>query len=216
MKLLLTSAGLRNDSLRNAVRSLVEKENIRIAFIPTAANTEIGDKHWLIDDLVNCRKVGAVDIVDISAIPKEKWLPRIKGVDVLVFGGGNMFHLMHWITKSGLQEELPELLKTRVYVGISAGSMVTNQSLSLRQSQHLYEEDMDKTGDGVALGYVPFFTLPHLNSADFPKVREENIALEAQKAHAPIYAIDDNSAIKVVNGKVDVISEGKWKLFNAR
>jgi len=30
----------------------------------------------------------------------------------------------------------------------------------------------------------------------------------------PSYAIDDQTALKVVGGSVEVISEGHWKLFN--
>ena len=69
MKLLLTSSGISNASLANALKRLV-KSPIKIAFIPTAANTVNEEKSWLINDLNNCKKLGSVDIVDISALPR--------------------------------------------------------------------------------------------------------------------------------------------------
>lgn len=35
----------------------------------------------------------------------------------------------------------------------------------------------------------------------------------AAKVDYPLYAVDDETAIKVVDGKVEVVSEGEWKLF---
>ena len=120
MKLMLTSAGVTNKSLENALKQLV-KGKIKMAFIPTAANIEEGDKDWLITDLNNCRKLGEVDIVDISALEKDVWLSRLEKANVIFVGGGNTVYLMVCVLKSGLDKELKELLKTRVYVGISAG-----------------------------------------------------------------------------------------------
>ena len=114
MKLLLTSAGLSNPSIVKAMEDLLgnSAKGVNLAFIPTAANVESGDKSWMIDDLNNFRKSGfQVDIVDISAVPKDVWLPRLQEAKVLFFGGGNTFHLMHCVKQSDLQNELPELLK---------------------------------------------------------------------------------------------------------
>ncbi|MBI2106931.1 Type 1 glutamine amidotransferase-like domain-containing protein [Candidatus Woesearchaeota archaeon] len=217
MKLLLTSGGLTNKSLRNALRDLVrpEKEN-RIAFIPTAANVEDSSKEWLINDLVNCQQLGIVDIVDISALKKQLWLPRLKKANILVFGGGNTFHLMYWIKKSGLEKWLPELLKTRVYVGISAGSIVANPVLSVSSSKILYYEDLKLMKDMKGLGYVDFLIRPHLNSEHFPKIRVEILKEQMKTLSKPLYAIDDNTAIKIVNNKVEIISEGKWELLQPK
>src|SRR3989338_7932302 len=111
MKLLLTSAGLTNASIANALFDLVGKkpEDTSLFFIPTAANVGSSDKEWLIDDLYNIKKQNFknIDIVDISALPKEIWQPRLEEADVLFFGGGNTPHLMRWIIESGLKEILP-------------------------------------------------------------------------------------------------------------
>jgi len=218
MKLLLTSGGFTNKSIANSLLKLTQRpfKRLKLAFIPTAANVEEGGKEWLIDNLVNCKKLGfkEIDIVDISALSKKIWLKKLKDADILMFGGGNTFHLMYWLKKSGLIKILRSLLKTRVYVGISAGSMITASNFNLSMSQRLYYEDIGKYKDNEGLGYVNFHIRPHFNSPDFPKVRTNYLAKIAKNMPEPIYAIDDQSAIKFDNGQISVVSEGKWKRFN--
>ncbi len=130
MKLLLTSAGITNKSLARALKQLVGGE-MRFAFIPTAAHHSVGDKGWLIKNYAECQKLGSVDIVDISAVGKDVWLPRLKAADVIVVGGGRgILHLLKWMKKSGLEKMLPGLLRSRVYVGISSGSMIAQRRIS--------------------------------------------------------------------------------------
>ncbi len=219
MKLLLTSGGITNTSIRVALFDLVGKkpEETSLVFIPTAANVEMGDKGWLIDDLANLKKQNfkSIDIADISAVDEKIWKPKFEHADVLFFGGGNAYHLMEWITRSGLVSLLPEFLKSKIYVGLSAGSMVMSKDFALKISQLVYEEDLDKTEDVPGLNYVDFYFLPHLNSPDFSKLREQNIREFTEGIREKIYALDDNSALKVVDGKVEVISEGEWFVINA-
>jgi dipeptidase E len=218
MKLLLTSGGIANTSIANALFGLVGKkpEETSLVFIPTASNVEVGDKTWLINDLVNLKKLNfkSIDIADISAVEEKIWRPKLEDADVLFFGGGNTYHLMEWINKSGLVSFLSKLLKDKVYVGSSAGSMVASKDLALRISQIIYEEDLDKTEDMPSLNLVDFYFLPHLNSSSFTKMREENIRDTVQGMTEKIYVMDDNSALKVIDDKVEVISEGKWFVIN--
>lgn len=218
MKLLLTSAGITNKSIENALFELVGKkaEEASVAFIPTASNVESGDKWWVIKDLVNLQKLNfkQIDIVDISALEEEKWKPRLEEADILFFEGGNSYHLMEWMNKSGLTKQLPELLKTRVYVGISAGSMVLSKDLALNLSQVLYEEDLDRKEEMAGLGYVGYYFLPHMNSEYFNKLRKDNIEKSINEMAEKIYVMDDNSAIKIVDGVVEIISEGEYLEYN--
>jgi len=215
MKLLLTSAGLSNPSISKALEDLLAKpiKGVKLSFIPTAANVEPGDKSWMIDDLNNFHKAGfEVDIVDISAVSKEIWLPRLKESEVIFFGGGNTFHLMYWVKQSGLQDELPELLKTRVYAGISAGSCIAGPTI-FNSVQNLFDEEYElEIKEG--LGLVDFQFIPHLNSPYFDKIREENLQEASKDIIEPVYALDDNSALKVNDGKVEIISEGKYLTYN--
>jgi len=218
MKLLLTSSGITNQSITNALFSLTGKkpEDTTVVFIPTAATIETGDKEWFIIDLVSLRKLNfkSIEITDISAVDEKVWKPSIKGADVLFFEGGNTFHLMEWLNKSGLAEMLPELLKDKVYVGASAGSMVMCKDMATKLALWLYEEDTPKVDNIQCLNFVDFYFLPHLNSPYF-KVRNDSFIRDVTKdIKDKIYVLDDDSALKIVDGNVEVISEGKWFAIN--
>jgi len=210
---MLTSAGIRNESLSEALRRLVGENLMRIAFIPTAANVEEGDKGWLIDDLVNCKKLGEVDIVDISALEKNVWLLRLKRANVIFVGGGDTAYLMKCIRESGLSEEISDLLKTRVYVGISAGSIVLSKTLQVSSEClfGLYGDEVDNPPRG--LGLIDFHMRPHLNSEYFPKVVDENLRKVFADFDEDVYALDDESAVVYDNGKIEIVSEGKWEKY---
>mgnify|MGYP001572433757 CR=1 FL=1 len=214
MKLLLTSAGITNTSIAKALFDLVGKEpkDTSLVFIPTAANAEQGDKNWLIEDLVNLQKLGlkSIDITDIALNDEMLWKSKLVVADILFFKGGDEYYLMEWINKSGLAVLLPELLKTKVFVGVSAGSMVTNKDLPTAISQIVYEEDFDKKENVPALNFVDFYFLPHLNSPYFKSVREDIIRKATVGMIEKIYALDDNSALKIIDGKVEIVSEGIW------
>jgi dipeptidase E len=219
MKLLLTSNGLSNKSIADALFELVGKpaSETVVAFIPTAMNIGVGDKDWFVDDLMNIKKQGVkcLDVVDISALPVEIWRPRLEAADVLFFSGGNTSHLMRWIVESGLKDLLPEFLKTKVWAGISAGSMVTNPTLSLSSSdKKIYYEEITGYKSEEALGYVDFYVRPHYNSAYFPKASKGYLEGIAREFKAKIYALDDMSALKIVDDVVEVVSEGDYLVLN--
>jgi dipeptidase E len=215
MKLFLTSAGISNPTIAKALEDLLGKSTIgaKLAFIPTAANVEAGDKSWMIDDLNNFKKAGfEVDIVDISAVSKKIWLPRLKDAELLFLGGGNSSHLMYWVKQSGLQEELPLLLESRIYAGISAGSCIAGPTID-NSVQNLFGETYElEIKEG--LGLVNFQFIPHLNSPSFDKIREKYLKEASKELTESVYALDDNSALKIVDKNVEIASEGVWKKFN--
>jgi dipeptidase E len=221
MKLLLTSAGIRNESLKGALLKLVGKpvEEASVVFIPTASDIENGDKDWLLDDIERFRAVGAwkqFDIVDIAAVEKNFWESRIREADVLYVGGGNEYFLMHHIENSGLKELLPELLKTKVWVGVSAGSMVLGKKFESEFARVIKDEDFVPPYDKVEafLNYFDFSIKPHLNSDYFPSATAENMEKNLGLHPGPIYAIDDQTAICIDGDKLEVVSEGTWRKFN--
>ncbi|MFA5886815.1 MAG: Type 1 glutamine amidotransferase-like domain-containing protein [Patescibacteria group bacterium] len=213
MKLLLTSNGLSNQSIANALFELTGKpaSETTIVFIPTAMNAARGSKDWFINDLYNIKKQGFkfIDIVDISALPKEVWLPKIESGDVLFFSGGNTYHLMYWLKESGLSELLPELLKTRVYAGISAGSIITNPSIAYSSSDKIkyYEEKFGYKSE-TALNLVDFYIYPHFNSQKHIFSRKEYLEKTAKETKKSVYGLDDESALKVADGIVTMVTEG--------
>jgi len=220
MKLLLTSAGLRNQTIVKALDELVGKplDQLKVAFIPTASNLEEGDKDWLIDDLrrLSFLKFKEIDIVDVSALPKEIWLERLKNADVFFVEGGNTYYLIHWFNKSGLSEILPELLKTRVYIGVSAGSMVVCPSLENNDAYSNESENFLKTNQQITqqgLGLVDFMVEPHINSQYFPEINLANLKDRSKQYNYPIYGIDDDTAIKIDGDQLEVVTQGVWEKF---
>ena len=218
MKLLLTSEGITNPSIAKALLELLGKpfEKSCVTYIPTAANGEEGDKGWVNVNMDAIRDLGflSFDVIDISIESKAVWLPSFQKADVLVFGGGNVEYLLDWLETSGAKKVLPDLCKTRVYMGLSAGSMVAAKTISLSQTDMLYYEKTGKLEKRNGLGFVDFEIRPHLNSPDFPKVRLDYLGKLARQTPTTFYALDDASAIKVDGANISVVSEGKWKKFN--
>jgi dipeptidase E len=210
MKLLLTSGGLRNPTLITALLELAEKpaSELKVAFIPTALNTEPGDKGWAIAQMVRLQNMGVlqVDIVDISAIPKAIWLPRLQESNVIFVNGGNTTHLMTCFNKNGLTAEIPMLLKTSVYVGVSAGSYIATPDLRFNS---------DKTKKVLAgLHLVEFGLQTHYQSPTFPLARSyEAVKKRVKNCPYTVYAIDDQMAIRVDGKKVEPVGEGEYAVF---
>lgn len=231
MKFLLTSAGISNDSIRAALVDLLGKpiEACKAVCIPTAIYalpSGVGDG-WLTLHLLNLgwEEYGLLELTALPTIPEECWLPALEAADCLLVGGGNNGYLAHWLHQSGLAARLPALLRDTVYVGVSAGSMVATHSLQADQEYLArtgvyrdadFEEDAPLgAGSDRALGLLPFVIRPHLGADYFPTATAERFARSAAALDVPLYAIDDQTALKVVDGEVEVVSEGEWRLFPA-
>ncbi len=217
MKLLLTSAGLTNGSIVDALGDLAGKpfHKLSVAFIPTAANTLSEDKGWLLTEMQECYKLGLqfFDIVDVAALPKELILQRLSPADILVFSGGDTYPLLQEIQQKNIKTLLSELLKEKIYVGISAGSMITAPTMTFQMDAEIYEEGEYVHDVDEGLDYVPFHIKPHFLSSYFPKVTASNVKKIRQTVQQPIYLLDDQSAVVVDGENVKVISEGVWKKF---
>ena len=234
MKLLLTSLGLTNESIKKALVELLGKpiNQSTALFVPTAiyAYPKATNYAWnFMQSIANLgwKKFGVLELTAIPSLNKDAFLPEIEEADALIVGAGNGFYLSFWMQKSGLFDILPKLLeKGKTYVGISAGSMVLTYSLyfdpkRFEKTGIYYDDEYDEEGpinasSDKTMQIVDFVIRPHLNSNMIPKAKLETIEKWATKSDAPLYAIDDQTALKVVNGKVEVITEGEWKLFEKR
>lgn len=217
MKLLLTSNGFSNQKIADVLFELVGKkpEDTSLVFVPTASNVEMGDKGWFINDLINIsnQNFKSVAIADISAVSEEVWRPQFEEADVLFFEGGESYHLMNWVNKSGLAKLLPDMLKSKVYMGLSAGSMIVGPDLDLRLSKIIYGGDAAE--DSMSgLGLVDFYFLPHLNSPYFRPRTEEILKDVVKDVPRKMYVLDDQSALKVVDGHVEHVGDGEYLEFN--
>jgi dipeptidase E len=220
MRLLLTSAGIKNTSIRNALLDLLGKpiaESSALC-IPTATYPLPGgaDLAWRFISgreprtpmcELGWKSLGVLELTALPSLDADQWVPVVRETDVLLVNGGDPLYLCYWMRQSGLADILPSLRET-VYVGLSAGSLVMTPRVG---------EDFVRwkppTGSDSTLGLVDFSIFPHLDNEDLP----ENSLADAERWAAgipgPAYAIDDETAITVIDGTVEVISEGHWKLF---
>ncbi|MDB5188072.1 MAG: hypothetical protein JWO50_592 [Candidatus Kaiserbacteria bacterium] len=208
MKLLLTSAGITNQSIADSLIDLVGKkvEDIKIGFIPTAANIEKGNKDWFIRQFIDLYAYGFtwIDIVDIS-IPEIDWKNRFAETDVIMVSGGNTFYLLEQIRKAGFAEWLKTIQDTKVYVGISAGSIVATPSIAIAAVDN-GDINYSNLTDLNGFGLVDFEVSPHTPE----QVSNEGNLNYIKSSGAKLYGIDNQSAIRVVDGEVGAVSEGVW------
>jgi dipeptidase E len=219
VKLLLTSAGIKNTSIRDALVDLLGKpiaESSALC-IPTAQYARAGGagRAWQFisgrDPIcpmceLGWQSLGVLELTALPSIDEELWVPLVQETDVLLVSGGDALYLCHWMRESGLADLLLSLHET-VWVGLSAGSLVMTPSIG---------EDFVRwrrpSGDR-ALGLVDFSIFPHVDHEAMPDNSMPNAEKWAAGMPVPCYAIDDETAIKVTDGTVEVVSEGHWKLF---
>lgn len=215
MKLLLTSGGLRNESIRDGLRRLVDRSfaDAKLVLVMTAATAQAGNHDWLVEDINRVYGLGwgRFNILEINGLPRQVVLRRLADADVIYVEGGNAYHLAHSILRANLADELLRLLQDRVYVGASAGSMLFTRRLTDRLTA-LYGVDdelyqLNERRPVSPFGLFDWFVQPHVDfaSGDPPP---------ATRLDCPLYAIDDQTAHRVLDNHVEVVSEGRWRLLD--
>jgi dipeptidase E len=221
VKLLLTSAGIRNPSIRDALVDLLGKPigESNALCIPTASyghpmagplrawNFISGQESRTPMCELGWKSLGVLELTALPSIDDELWVPLVRATDVLLVNGGDALYLCHWMRESGLADLLPSL--DAVWAGLSGGSMV----MTPRVGEDFVIWKPPGGGD-EALGVVDFSIFPHVDNPDLPENTMAGAEGWAAGIHGPAYAIDDETAIKVVDGSVEVITEGHWKLFS--
>ena len=219
MKLLLTSGGITNTSIREALIDLLGKpiEESNALCIPTAqwghpmcGPTSVrgfvcGTPPWGGMTALEWKSLGVLELTALSSIGEARWAPWVRDADVLLVDGGEATYLCHWMRESRLADLLPSLSEM-VWVGVSAGSMVLTPRIG---------SDFVKwpsAPDDRTLGVVDFSIFPHLDV--FPTNTLAAAERWAAEVGVPGYAIDEQTAIKLIDGTVEIVSEGNWKLFN--
>lgn len=221
MRLLLTSAGVKNPSIRAALVDLLGKPIAEASAlcIPTASYAQpmagpgrawhfiSGNEPRTPMCELGWNSLGVLELTALPSIDRDDWVPLVQETDVLLVNGGDPLYLSYWMRQSGLADLLPSLRET-VYAGLSAGSMVMTPSIG---------EDFVRwrppTGGDETLGLVDFSIFPHLDHEAMPDNSMAGAERWAASIPRPAYAIDDQTAIKVTDDTVEVVSEGHWKLF---
>jgi dipeptidase E len=219
MKFLLTSAGIKNASIHEALVDLLGKPIAEASalciptailpfpggpmmayrFITGATPSPMAELGW--------KSLGVLELTALPSIKKEYWTADVREADALLVYGGDVVYLSRWMRESGLADLLPSLRET-VYVGISAGSMVTAPIFG-----ETYNDPNAPFVIETGLGLVDFALLPHLDHENHPESSTAKVERMAAEVPVPTYGIDDETAIKVVDGAIEVVSEGHWKRF---
>jgi dipeptidase E len=221
MKLLLTSAGVKNPSIHSALVDLLGKPiaDSHALCIPTAGYghpqaTPGGAWRFISgqSDQPMCelgwKSLGVLELTALPSIDEERWTTWVRDTDVLLVNGGDALYLCHWMRQCGLADLLPSLRDT-LWVGFSAGSMVMSPRIGRD-----FVGWKPPTGDDTTLGLVDFSIFPHLDHPMLPENTLADAERWAADIRGPAYAIDDETAIGVVDGAAEVVSEGHWKLFS--
>ena len=219
MKLLLTSGGVTNASIREALVAMLGKpiEESTGLCIPTAMYGHPwvgpGERAWqfisgrsenpMVD--LGWKSVGVLELTALPSLDEERWVPLVRETDALLVAGGDVLYLCHWMRESGVTDLLPSLDET-VWVGLSAGSMVMTPEVG-----DDFIQWRPPSGDDSTLGLVDFSICPHLVPDGGPGNTMAEAEEWASTIGGPAYAIDDQTAITVLGGAVEVVSEGHWK-----
>ena len=221
MKMLLTSAGIRNPTIEKALVDLLGKPiaECDALCIPTASHGHPQGplRAWqfisgapettcpMIE--LGWKSVGVLELTALPSLPKDRWVSWVRAADVLLVNGGDTLYLTRWMRESGLAELLPSL--NAVYVGLSAGSVMMGPHVADR----FVHWNVLPIGSVQMLGWVDFEMFPHVDNPDLPDFTMADADRWAAGLSGPGYAMDDETAIKVVDGNVEVISEGNWKRY---
>ncbi|GAB3497579.1 Type 1 glutamine amidotransferase-like domain-containing protein [Flexivirga lutea] len=219
MRLLLTSGGVTNDSIRDALVDMLGKPiaECTALCIPTAmyGHPAVGpgvrarefisgrSTNPMVD--LGWKSVGVLELTSLPSLDEAQWVPLVRETDALLAAGGDVLYLCHWMQQSGLVDLLPSLTDT-VWVGLSAGSMVMTPEVG-----DDFIQWRPPNGDDRTLGLVDFSICPHLAPDGMPGNSLAEAEAWAATISAPAYAIDDQTAIAVVDGELRVVSEGYWK-----
>ncbi len=220
MRLLLTSGGIKNPTIRNALADLLGKPiaGCNALCIPTASHANPGGagQAWkfIAGREPQCpmcelewKSLGVLELTALPSLAEDQWVPTVRQADVLLVNGGDPMYLCHWLRQSGLADLLPSLTET-AWVGLSAGSMVMTPRIGTD-----FVRWQPPTGDDSTLGIVDFSIFPHLDHPAMPGNSMADAETWAAELSGPAYAIDDDTAIAVVDGAVEVVSEGHWRHF---
>lgn len=222
MRFLLCSSGISNPSIQDALVDLLGKpiaESTALC-VPTGVQPFPGGPSHVYQFIsgatrspmcgLGWKSLGVLELTALPSIRKEYWTADVQEADALLVWGGSPLYLCYWMRHSGLADVLSSLRPETVYVGTSGGAMVATPDFG----GETYDESEPLTGSDDALGLVDFSVFPHLHREDgIPASPPAEIEAWAAGLSVPAYAIDDQTAIKVVDGNLEIVTEGKWKLF---
>lgn len=244
MKLLLTSSGISNKSIYNALVELLGKPvaEAKALFVPIGVYPFPGGQYYAWNPIggdaasrmcqLGWKSIGILELSVLPSIDKDRWLPTLEEADALLVWGGDPLFISYWMKESGLTDLLPSLLDKLVYVGVSAGAIAVASLFA-----ETYSAERSCAGDPLkseeivfsmaqgevratlvtakGMGLTEFAVIPHFENKNHFAGSWNNVENWASRIPVPVYAIDEDTALKVTDGNIEVISEGRWKLFTS-
>jgi dipeptidase E len=241
MKLLLTSSGINNKSIHNALVELLGKPiaEANALFVPTGVYPFQGGQYYAWNPIggeaaprmcqLGWKSIGILELSILPSIDKDKWLPTLAEADALLVWGGDPLFISYWMQQAGITDLLPSL-PNLVYVGVSAGSIAvaslfaeaysTERSCAgtpLTSGEIVFSSAKGEVSGilvtAKGMGLTSFAIIPHFQNKNHFASSLANAEKWASRLPVPVYAIDDETAIIVKNGAPEIVSEGQWKLF---
>ncbi|MES2332098.1 MAG: Type 1 glutamine amidotransferase-like domain-containing protein [Bacteroidota bacterium] len=242
MKLLLTSSGISNKSIHSALVELLGKPiaEANALFVPIGVYPFLGGQYYAWNPIggdaaprmcqLGWKSIGILELSVLPSIDRDKWLPTLAEADALLVWGGDPLFISYWMQQSGLTDLLPSLLDKLVYVGVSAGSIATASLFAetysaarccagspLTSEEIIFSSDKGEVSATLVtangMGLTEFAVIPHFKNKNHFAASLTNTENWASRLPVPVYAIDEDTAIKVKDGSIEIVSEGQWKLF---
>lgn len=180
---------------------------VQVGFVATASGI-YDDAPWVEGDREHLRALGyTLQEIDLAAVGPADLDAMLGGLDVLYVAGGNTFHLLHHVARSGLDRVLaPHLGRGLVYIGASAGSVVAGLDVA-----PLALMDDPAEGDPVrstrGLGLVDVVLVPHADGLLPPyplSLINEVVATFGDRL--PLQLVRDDEALAIVDGVAQLVA----------
>jgi len=213
IKIFLTSSGITNDSLKEEFFRLLGKDSrgLKLCLITTAAYPRV--LHEYLDPLLEQLKGFGfeVELMDLENEDSGILASKLRHFDVVYVNGGNTFKLLKHARKSGFCEIIRDILEEgKVYVGVSAGSILVGPSIELAGWEGLVpDENVVNLKDLTGIHIANLAVFPHFVEAD-----RNALGKEALNVDYPVVAISEDQAVVIRGDKWEIVGEGKKITYN--
>lgn len=180
-----------------------ELEGKTVTYIPTAGIAE--DVEGMVEEETSTlENLGmTVDVLEVSSASYDSIVNSLTKNDIIFVGGGNTFFLLQELRRSGADQILiREVEKGKLYIGESAGSIISCPDIGYCAEMDSPEKAPDLI-DYAGLNLVDFYIVPHIGNAEMGEAAEK--AVEKYSFELELKAITDEQVILVEEGRVEIL-----------
>jgi dipeptidase E len=207
MKLLLTSAGLSQETTRTKLLHMVGKKpgEVLVGHIPTAADPEI-DKWYIQTEIDEIIKLGMnLTNIDLKEETYSSLKDKLSACDVVYVNGGNTFYLLDWVRRSGFDQAIVEFINQgKVYMGASAGSIIMGPDIGCSGWFADWDKNLPGLTDLAGLKIIPYAIIPH-----FTEALRTDLKAKVREIHYPVKILTDNQAIALDGDHEELVGGGE-------